>query len=195
MTDLESKAEIEELSEPVTIGVEAYISEDYARAERDKLWRKVWQQVGRVEEIPEVGQLPDLRHPRRLDHRRAHGPKRIQGPPQRVHAPRPPAGRHPGRREERLRPGTQVVRLRLPRLDVRPRRRVHPHPRTGRLAGRADAGEHPSRAGQASTPGVAGCSINMDPDCEPLARLSRSRPRRSSTRSDWRTCATSGANG
>ncbi len=45
----------EELSEPMTIGVEAYISEEYARAERDKLWRKVWQQVGRVEEIPEVG--------------------------------------------------------------------------------------------------------------------------------------------
>jgi phenylpropionate dioxygenase-like ring-hydroxylating dioxygenase large terminal subunit len=45
----------EELSEPVTIGVEAYVSEDYARAERDKLWRKVWQQAGRVEDIPEVG--------------------------------------------------------------------------------------------------------------------------------------------
>ena len=28
---------------------------DYARAERDRLWRKVWQQVGRVEELPEVG--------------------------------------------------------------------------------------------------------------------------------------------
>ena len=39
----------------MTIGVDAYISEDYARAERDKLWRKVWQQIGRVEEIPEVG--------------------------------------------------------------------------------------------------------------------------------------------
>ncbi|WP_106400928.1 aromatic ring-hydroxylating oxygenase subunit alpha [Actinocorallia populi] len=45
----------EELSRPLTIGVEAYISEEYARAERDRLWRKVWQQVGRVEEIPEVG--------------------------------------------------------------------------------------------------------------------------------------------
>lgn len=45
----------EELSAPATIGVEAYIAEDYARAERDKLWRKVWQQVGRVEELPEVG--------------------------------------------------------------------------------------------------------------------------------------------
>src|ERR1700740_1028292 len=45
----------EELVDAVIIGPEAYISEDYARAERDKLWRKVWQQVGRVEEIPEVG--------------------------------------------------------------------------------------------------------------------------------------------
>jgi phenylpropionate dioxygenase-like ring-hydroxylating dioxygenase large terminal subunit len=45
----------EELVEPVTIGVEAYISADYARAERDRLWRKVWQQVGRIEEIPNVG--------------------------------------------------------------------------------------------------------------------------------------------
>ncbi|WP_458318220.1 aromatic ring-hydroxylating oxygenase subunit alpha [Mycolicibacterium brisbanense] len=54
MTDTEVEA-AEELSAPVTIGVEAYLSEDYARAERDKLWRKVWQQVGRVEELPEVG--------------------------------------------------------------------------------------------------------------------------------------------
>jgi phenylpropionate dioxygenase-like ring-hydroxylating dioxygenase large terminal subunit len=43
------------LTEPVTIGVEAYISEDYARAERDRLWRKVWLQAGRIEDIPEVG--------------------------------------------------------------------------------------------------------------------------------------------
>ena len=55
MTDLAkdvNSAAAEELSKPTTIGVEAYISESYARAERDKLWRKVWQQVGRVEEIP-----------------------------------------------------------------------------------------------------------------------------------------------
>jgi phenylpropionate dioxygenase-like ring-hydroxylating dioxygenase large terminal subunit len=45
----------EDLSETVTYGVEAYTSEAYARAERDRLWRKVWQQVGRLEEIPEVG--------------------------------------------------------------------------------------------------------------------------------------------
>ena len=46
---------VEELAEAVTIPVEAYTSAEYARAERDKLWRKVWLQVGRVEEVPEVG--------------------------------------------------------------------------------------------------------------------------------------------
>jgi phenylpropionate dioxygenase-like ring-hydroxylating dioxygenase large terminal subunit len=45
----------EALEQPVTIPVEAYISEDYARAERDRLWRKVWLQAGRVEDIPDVG--------------------------------------------------------------------------------------------------------------------------------------------
>ena len=45
----------DDLERPVTIGVEAYVSPDYARAERDRLWRRVWQQVGRVEELPDVG--------------------------------------------------------------------------------------------------------------------------------------------
>ena len=45
----------EQLSKPVTIPVDAYISPEYARAERDRLWNKVWLQVGRVEEIPEAG--------------------------------------------------------------------------------------------------------------------------------------------
>ena len=45
----------DELVEPVTIGSEAYVSPDYARAERDKLWRKVWLQAERVEDIPNVG--------------------------------------------------------------------------------------------------------------------------------------------
>jgi nitrite reductase/ring-hydroxylating ferredoxin subunit len=45
----------EQLSEPVIIPVDAYISPEYARAERDRLWNKVWLQVGRVEEIPEAG--------------------------------------------------------------------------------------------------------------------------------------------
>jgi phenylpropionate dioxygenase-like ring-hydroxylating dioxygenase large terminal subunit len=45
----------EQLPAPQSHSAEAYISEDYARAERDKLWRKVWLQAGRVEDIPEVG--------------------------------------------------------------------------------------------------------------------------------------------
>ena len=45
----------ERASKAVRIPVEAYVSEDYARAERDRLWRKVWLQAGRVEDIPEIG--------------------------------------------------------------------------------------------------------------------------------------------
>lgn len=45
----------QEQAGPVICPVEAYISEEYARAERDKLWRKVWLQAGRVEDIPEPG--------------------------------------------------------------------------------------------------------------------------------------------
>ncbi|MDE2301163.1 MAG: aromatic ring-hydroxylating dioxygenase subunit alpha [Sphingomonadales bacterium] len=37
------------------IPVEAYVSEDYARAERDRLWRKCWLQAGRLEDIPHPG--------------------------------------------------------------------------------------------------------------------------------------------
>jgi len=39
----------------VTFGTDAYISEEYARAEPALLWRKVWQIACRVEEIPHVG--------------------------------------------------------------------------------------------------------------------------------------------
>jgi phenylpropionate dioxygenase-like ring-hydroxylating dioxygenase large terminal subunit len=45
----------ETLSEPVKIPVEAYISEDYVKLERDRMWRKTWLQAGRVEDLPEVG--------------------------------------------------------------------------------------------------------------------------------------------
>jgi phenylpropionate dioxygenase-like ring-hydroxylating dioxygenase large terminal subunit len=48
-------ATTEPLSTPATIGVEAYLSAEYAHAERDKLWAKVWQQACRVEEIPRIG--------------------------------------------------------------------------------------------------------------------------------------------
>ena len=37
------------------IGNEAYLSADYARAEADKLWAKVWQVACREEEIEAVG--------------------------------------------------------------------------------------------------------------------------------------------
>ena len=46
---------VEDLAEPLTYGVEAFTSPEYARAEADRLWAKVWQMAGRVEEIPEVG--------------------------------------------------------------------------------------------------------------------------------------------
>ncbi|HTZ71215.1 MAG TPA: aromatic ring-hydroxylating dioxygenase subunit alpha [Acetobacteraceae bacterium] len=46
---------LEDLESAVTVGPEAYISEEYVRAERDRLWRKVWLQVGRVDEIPDIG--------------------------------------------------------------------------------------------------------------------------------------------
>lgn len=51
----QSKIASEELSEPLIYPVDAYISREYAEAEGDRLWAKVWQQAGRVEEIPEVG--------------------------------------------------------------------------------------------------------------------------------------------
>lgn len=44
-----------DLEEPVTFSVDAYICPEYARAERDRLWRKVWLNAGRLEELPEVG--------------------------------------------------------------------------------------------------------------------------------------------
>jgi len=46
---------VEDLAEPLTFPVEAYVSAEYAQAEGDRLWSKVWQHAGRVEEIPNVG--------------------------------------------------------------------------------------------------------------------------------------------
>jgi phenylpropionate dioxygenase-like ring-hydroxylating dioxygenase large terminal subunit len=40
---------------PMVIPIEAYVSADYARAEGEKLWPKVWQIACRAEEIPKVG--------------------------------------------------------------------------------------------------------------------------------------------
>ena len=46
---------VEDLAEPLTYPVEAFISPEYAKAEADLLWPKVWQMAGRVEEIPNIG--------------------------------------------------------------------------------------------------------------------------------------------
>ena len=53
--DTLTNVSVEDLQEPVTYPVEAFISPEYARAEADRLWAKVWQHAGRVEEIPQVG--------------------------------------------------------------------------------------------------------------------------------------------
>lgn len=45
----------EDLSEPMTFGVEPYLSVQYAEQEADRLWAKVWQHACRLEEIPNVG--------------------------------------------------------------------------------------------------------------------------------------------
>jgi phenylpropionate dioxygenase-like ring-hydroxylating dioxygenase large terminal subunit len=56
MNDLSRIVEkAEDLAGPTVLPIEACVSEDYVRLERDRLWRKVWLQVCRLEEIPEVG--------------------------------------------------------------------------------------------------------------------------------------------
>lgn len=45
----------EDLAEPLTYPVEAFISPEYAQAEKDKLWPKIWQMAARLEDIPNVG--------------------------------------------------------------------------------------------------------------------------------------------
>ena len=46
---------IEDLTEPLTYSAEAFLSPEYAQLEGDRLWSKVWQHAGRVQEIPNVG--------------------------------------------------------------------------------------------------------------------------------------------
>ena len=129
--------EVEELAEPLTLSLEPYLSEEYARAEGDKLWAKVWQHAGRVEEIPEAGDYltydigddsilivrsaPDTirAYHNVCSHR---GRRLVDGPrgqPQRA------------RSQER-------VRLRLPCLAVRLERQVHVQARRVGLEGGVD---------------------------------------------------------
>ena len=45
----------EDLGEPLTYPVEAFISRDYAEKEKELLWPRVWNMAAREEDIPEVG--------------------------------------------------------------------------------------------------------------------------------------------
>lgn len=45
----------EQLEQPLRISPEAYISRDYAENEQERLWRKVWLQAGRMEDLRETG--------------------------------------------------------------------------------------------------------------------------------------------
>ena len=44
-----------DLAKSVLVPAEAYVSPEYARAEQDRLWRKVWLQAGRVEDLAKTG--------------------------------------------------------------------------------------------------------------------------------------------
>jgi phenylpropionate dioxygenase-like ring-hydroxylating dioxygenase large terminal subunit len=46
---------VDDLEWPVTYGTEAFLSPEYAQAEKEKLWPKVWQMACRLEDIPNVG--------------------------------------------------------------------------------------------------------------------------------------------
>ena len=55
MSDTTSGAAATGKGEAVIFSPEAYTSAEYARAERDKLWRRVWLQAGRIEDLPDIG--------------------------------------------------------------------------------------------------------------------------------------------
>jgi len=46
---------VEDLEHAVTYPADAFLSREYAEAEKNALWPRVWQMAGRVEEIPRVG--------------------------------------------------------------------------------------------------------------------------------------------
>lgn len=46
---------LDQLDQPVRVPAKAYISREYAEAEQEHLWRKVWLQAGRVEDLPDTG--------------------------------------------------------------------------------------------------------------------------------------------
>ena len=54
MNDL-SNVPARAVEQPVVIPIEPFVSRDYAEAEGEKLWAKVWQAACRVEEVPNAG--------------------------------------------------------------------------------------------------------------------------------------------
>ena len=46
---------VDDLAEPLTYPVEAFLSREYLEREKERLWPKVWLHAGRVEELKEVG--------------------------------------------------------------------------------------------------------------------------------------------
>lgn len=46
-----------DLDQPLVIPPPAYVSPEYARAEQERLWRKVWLQAGREEDLPDPGEF------------------------------------------------------------------------------------------------------------------------------------------
>jgi phenylpropionate dioxygenase-like ring-hydroxylating dioxygenase large terminal subunit len=46
---------LNDLSQPYVIPVEAYYSREYAQAEKERLWSKVWLNVARESELPKIG--------------------------------------------------------------------------------------------------------------------------------------------
>jgi phenylpropionate dioxygenase-like ring-hydroxylating dioxygenase large terminal subunit len=54
-TAVTGNIDVQDLEEPLMLDTDVYLSAEYARAEGDKLWAKIWQHAGRVEEIPNVG--------------------------------------------------------------------------------------------------------------------------------------------
>lgn len=196
MTDLAkgvNSQAAEELSRPMTIGAEAYLSEEYARAERDKLWRKVWQQVGRVEEVPEVGSyltydiLDDsiivVRTGRNEFHAHhnvcMHRGRRLIDTPQ---GAKNACGRARNRSSAVFTAGPTDSTAPAP---------TSANSRIGRARSRRTT---PTFDQSGSTPGAVGCGSTWTPTASRWPTTCFP-PRRSWTRSAWKTCATSGANG
>lgn len=46
---------VEDLEQALTYGTEAFLSREYAEAEKELLWPRVWQMAERLEVIPELG--------------------------------------------------------------------------------------------------------------------------------------------